>query len=148
MTGDAVGEGLRQPRAVSWVGLLLAAVAALSLAVLASATWQRESARPAWAADSGAAVSVLLVNGQIYYGEVAELAAGYLRLQNVYYVQALAPAGGGAPNNQLLNRAKADWHGPQWMAIPVEKILLVEGIGPKSRLAELIAQDKKLGPAP
>lgn len=142
--GDAEG---RHPAAASWIGLLLAAVAALSLALLAWALWQREHARPAWAVETGAAVSVLLVNGQVYYGEVAEISSGYLRLYNVYYVQAIAAPGASAPSNQLVNRGKADWHGPQWMAISTDKIVLVEGIGPKSRLAELIAQEKKLGPA-
>lgn len=145
-----LGDGeKKQPGAAPiGIGLLLAAVGALSLALMAWTGWQREQARPPGAPDSGTAVSVLLVNGQVYYGEIAAWGAGYLRLSNVYYVQSLATPGATAPSNQLVNRSKTDWHGPQWMAIPADKIVFVEGIGPKSRLAELIAQEKKLGPAP
>jgi hypothetical protein len=88
---------------------------------------------------------VLLTNGQIYYGELAEQSAGHVRLVNVYYVQTVAAPNASQPSNQLVNRAKADWHGPQWMAIPTDRIVVIEGIGEKSRLAELIAQEKKLG---
>ncbi len=131
-------------RAALLAALALAAVLAASQAVLAWASLHREPDRPAWGAP-GAQVSVLLVNGQVYYGELAEQSAGTLRLANVYYVQTVNAANANPPTNQLVNRAKADWHGPQWMAIPTEKIVFVEGIGEKSRLAELIAQEKKLG---
>ena len=143
-TGRARGRGLRPALLVALLLLSLLAVAQTALAWVA---WQRDHARPAWAGEApGTAVSVLLVNGQVYYAELAEQSAGTLRLLNVYYVQTVSPQNANPPSNQLVNRAKADWHGPQWMDIPIEKVLLVEGIGPKSRLAELIAQEKKLGP--
>ena len=143
-TGPARGRGLR---AAVLAALLLLALLAIAQTALAWVAWQRDHARPAWAGEApGTLVSVLLVNGQIYYGELAEQSAGTLRLVNVYYVQAVNAQNANQPSNQLVNRARADWHGPQWMDIPNEKILLVEGIGPKSRLAELIAQEKKLGP--
>jgi hypothetical protein len=125
--------------------LALGAVFAAAQAVQAWSALQREQARPAWGAP-GTRVSVLLSNGQVYYGELAEQSAGYLRLVDVYYVQTVASADGQA-GNQLVNRGKADWHGPQWMSIPTDRIVLVEGIGETSRLAELIAQEKKLGAA-
>lgn len=91
-------------------------------------------------------MAALLTNGQIHYGVFADLSAGELRLVNVYYVRTLTPSKG-TPSNQLVNRSKADWHGPQWMSIPTDRIVFIEGIGETSRLAELIAQEKKLGPA-
>ena len=143
-TGRARGRSLR---AALPVALLLLSLLAVAQTALAWVAWQRDHARPAWAGEApGTPVSVLLVNGQVYYGELAEQSAGTLRLLNVYYVQTVSPQNANPPSNQLVNRAKTDWHGPQWMDIPIEKILLVEGIGPKSRLAELIAQEKKLGP--
>ena len=144
-TGRARGRGLR---AAVLAALLLLALLAVAQAALAWAAWQREHARPAWAGEvPGTPVSVLLVNGQIYYGELGDQSAGTLRLVNVYYVQTVNAQNANQPSNQLINRSKADWHGPQWMDIPTEKILLVEGIGPKSRLAELIAEEKRLGAA-
>ena len=124
--------------------LALAAALVVAQAVQAWASLQREQARPAWG-PPGTQVSVLLTNGQVYYGELDEQSAGYLRLTHVYYVQALAAPDGQPAGNQLVNRSKADWHGPQWMSIPTERIVFVEGIGETSRLAELIAQEKKLG---
>jgi hypothetical protein len=126
--------------------LVLGAVLAGSQALQAWTSLQHEQARPAWSA-AGTQVSVLLTNGQIYYGELAEQSAGFVRLSNVYYVQTFTTPDSGQPNNQLVNRSKTDWHGPQWMAIPVERIVFVERIGESSRLAELMAQEKKLGAA-
>jgi hypothetical protein len=139
----------RQPlhTALAVLALLLLATLALSQAIQAWAAWQRDGARHAWAGEApGTPISVLLVNGQIYYGELVDQSASHLRLTNVYYVQTVSSQSAAQPNNQLVNRSKTDWHGPLWMTIPADKILLVEGIGPNSRLAELIAQEKKLGP--
>ena len=36
---------------------------------------------------------------------------------------------------------KVDWHGPEWMAIPLDKILFIEKVGAQSQLATLIATD-------
>ena len=123
----------------------LAAVFAVALGVLAWTSLQREEARPVWGAP-GTGVSVLLSNGQVHYGELAEQSAGYVRLVDVYYVQTVAGPEGQS-GNQLVNRGKADWHGPQWMSISTDRIVFVEGVGESSRLAELIAQEKKLGAA-
>ena len=42
---------------------------------------------------------------------------------------------------QLVSRRKVDWHGPEWMAIPLDKILFIEKVGAQSQLAALIATD-------
>ena len=126
------------------VALVLGAVLAAAQAVQGWASLHREQVRPAWSTP-GTLVSVLLTNGQVYYGELAEQSAGNLRLTHVYYVQSVSAPDGQPAGNQLVNRSKADWHGLQWMSIPTERIVFVEGIGETSRLAELIAQEKKLG---
>ena len=141
MNGGGRGRG-----AAIGAALAIAGIVALAQVMQAWAGLQRAQARPAWDAI-GTPVAVLLTNGQVYYGEIAEQSASQLRLVNVYYVQAVAAPDSGQPSNQLVNRAKADWHGPAWMAIPADRIVLVEGIGAGSRLAELIAQEKKLAPA-
>lgn len=152
MSGADESLGVRLPNdrglrpSVAVIALLLAALLVLAQGVQAWAAWQRERPNPAWAGEAlGTLVSVMLVNGQVYYGELAEQSAGHLRLVNVYYVQAVNAQSVNQSSNQLVNRSKADWHGPQWMSIPVEKIMFVEAIGPKSRLAELIAEEKKRG---
>ena len=125
--------------------LAAAAVAAAALAALAWSGAGRERSLPDWG-PVGTPVAVLLTNGQVYYGELAGRDAGHLRLVDVYYVQTVASADTGQPSNQLVNRSRADWHGPTWMSIPAERIVFVEGIGANSRLADLMAQEKKLAP--
>lgn len=127
-----------------WVvaaALAIGAVLAAAQAAQAVQAWA-SLGRGAAQAAVGTQVAVLLTNGQIYYGEVAAQDAAGLRLVDVYYVQTVSGQDGAPPANQLVNRARTDWHGPKWMAIPAERIVFVEGIGEKSRLSELIAQDR------
>ena len=139
-------QSRRLPPATVALALVLVGLLVAAQGVLAWASWQRERANPVAAGGApGALVSVLLVNGQVYYGELVEASAAYVRLANVYYVQSVAAQAASQPSNQLVNRSKADWHGPQWMSIPIDKVLFIEGIGAKSRLADLIAEEKKLG---
>ncbi len=128
--------------------MVVVGLVAVAPAVQAWGAWPRNEVRPALAAGApGRLVSVLLVNAQVYYGERVELSPAFLRLVNVYCVQAVATQAANQPGNQFVNRSRADWHGPQWMSIPTERIVFIKGVGPKSRLAELMAQEKKLGVA-
>ena len=91
----------------------------------------------------GAICSVLLVNGQMYYGNLVEAGDGFIRLDDVYYVRAVGAATGSASHNVLVNRRLTDWHGPEWMAIPWDKVMMVEKVGANSQVAKLIAVDRK-----
>lgn len=53
---------------------------------------------------------------------------------------------GGGIDNRLVNRQKADWHGPDWMSIPMEKVMFIEAVGARSRLAQLIGSDQGVQP--
>jgi hypothetical protein len=88
----------------------------------------------------GSLCSVLLVNGQMYYGTLITAEGGFIKLSDVYYVRGIAQTGPPA-SNQLVSRRKVDWHGPEWMAIPLDKILFIEKVGAQSQLATLIATD-------
>ena len=96
--------------------LALAAVLAVAQAVQAWASLQRGQAHPAWLAP-GAQVSVLLTNGQVYYGEIAEQGPAGLRLVNVYYVQTLAGPSG-APPGLTFARLPAAERAPGGSACP------------------------------
>lgn len=90
----------------------------------------------------GSLCAVTLTTGQVYYGNLADASDGYLRLTKVYYVQQNGPQPNGAPMQfHLVNKQKNDWHGPEWMAIPDDKIMFVENVGKGSRLADLITKD-------
>ena len=122
-----------------WIGL--AACVAVMQAVV---VWQIV-ARPAVAAlpvPAGSLVAVTLTSGAIFYGKSESAASGHVRLTDVYYVESVAGPNG-QRDNRLVNRQRNDWHGPEWMVIPVERILSVEAIGGGSRLAALIAEDRK-----
>lgn len=95
---------------------------------------------------NGALCSVMLVNGQIYYGELAGANGRYISLRNVYYVQTLPSEPGGPPGNRLVSRRKADWHAPTLSSIPADKVLMIEAVGPDSKLAELVKQDGGMSP--
>lgn len=122
------------------IGLLIAAAQLLQ----AWSAWRRESGNPGLQSANGMLVAVTLANGQIYYGNLAEAGSSFVKIENVYYVQSGLNPTTKQPDNRLVNRRKADWHGPPWMSIPVEKILMLEGVGSGSRLSELIEQEKKL----
>lgn len=99
------------------------------------------------AITAGALCGVMLVNGQVYYGDCVDSGPGYITLRDVYYVQVVPAQPGGQPGNRLVSRRKADWHAPLQMSIPADKVLLIETVGPTSRLAELVKQDRQAPPA-
>lgn len=131
------------------IAALAVALGALLVAaegVQAWASLNREIAAPLPAEIAkGTLCSVMLVNGQIYYGDLDAANRRYVSLRNVYYVQTLPPAPGAAPANRLVNRRKADWHAPTLMSIPADKILMIEAVGPDSPLAGLVKQDRGAG---
>ena len=130
-----------------WVAVpvfLLALLAAAEL-VQAWTAWQKESSqfdRIGAVLGQGSLCAVTLVSGQVYYGTLVEAKNNYLRLSHIYYVQDVPPPNGGAMQFRLVSRQKNDWHSPDWMAIPTDKILLVENVGAKSRFSLLLSEDQ------
>ncbi len=129
-------------RAVTVAALTLGLLIALAVATQAALAWRGGTLAPG---PLGARYSVFLSNGQVYYGELLETRAAYLKLGDVYYVQPYTQADGRS-GNRLVSRKKSDWHGPDWQAIPTDKIVLIEAVGADSQLARLIEQDKATPP--
>lgn len=127
--------------AATWVGLLLAAIVACALAAMAVAQWRHPAEPGLGGVASGDHCSVLLSNGQIYYGLLKEVRAGHIRLTDVYYVQSVQRADG-QRDNKLVNRQRNDWHSPLWQVIPLDKVVMIEAIGPDSAVAKLMLQDR------
>jgi small nuclear ribonucleoprotein (snRNP)-like protein len=125
------------------LGLLLVA----AQMVQGWAAWRREvaSSLPG-GAQLGSLVSVTLVNGQVYYGNLASFDAHHIGIDDVYYVQTTVDASTNQRNNRLVSRKKADWHAPQRMTVLADKVVIVELVGLESQLVQLIAQDKQLAP--
>ena len=135
-------------RNASWTLAVVLTVLAGVQSVQAWAGWQQTHATPGGGALApGAVCSVMLTNGQIYYGVYDGNAGGAVRLHDVYYVQAVVDPDSHQSNNRLMNRRKTDWHAPEWMVIPTDKVLFMETVGPDSRLSQLMAQDRKANPS-
>lgn len=132
-------------RSTAWffsttLGLLLLAVIAASLASQVWVAWHKESSyRLLDKVPAGTLVSVLLDNGQIYYGDLAASSHDHIQLANVVYVQQV-PLANGQIDNRVVDRRVNDWHGPTWMSISTSKVVFIEGVGPNSRLAGLVTQ--------
>ncbi|WP_338765696.1 hypothetical protein [Massilia sp. METH4] len=135
-------RGIPTPGWRSSTALLVGAVAAAALVVLALFYWRQQS-DPAFAPGPlGVRYGVQLQNGQMFYGLLREVGPRHLQLDDVYYVQAFTTPDG-RQGNRVVSRQKNDWHGPQSMTIPLDRILTIEQVGGASQLAKLIEQDKQ-----
>jgi hypothetical protein len=139
--GDVVGRGNLRVLPAWVLGLVLGALLVVGVQRLAGGGAERGALSNLRPLALGKLCSVLLVNGQIYYGVVAEAGRDFIRLSDVYYVRSGAAGADGAAQNQLVSRRKTDFHAPEWMEIPVEKIVFIEKVGDDSTVARLMAQD-------
>ena len=142
---EAVKRAAALPKGLAFAAVICLAVLATSGVVV---TWQAlRSDAGVLPGRPGSLYSVQLVNGQIYYGTLAQSAQRFVELADVYYVHTVSLPNGAGVRNQLVSRRKTDWHAPEWMAIPLDQVLFIEQVGPGSQLARLIAQDRGAKPA-
>ncbi|MCK6404840.1 MAG: hypothetical protein L6Q60_02365 [Rhodocyclaceae bacterium] len=121
-------------------GWLMAA--ALFLAAQLALVWflvEQRGGRMAPPMAGGTLVAVTLTGGGVFYGKLGEAPAGYLRLSGVHYVETVTMPNG-QRDNRLINRQRNDWHAPESMTIPLERVQFIETVGSNSQLAGLIAQ--------
>lgn len=85
--------------------------------------------------------AVLLDNGQVYYGKLANAGSRFPELTDVYYVQSQVNQETKAVTNILVRRGN-EWHAPDRMFLNQRHIILVEPVGTNSKVAELIQADK------
>src|ERR1700735_4719932 len=76
--------------------------------------------------------AVLLTNGQVYFGRLEGYGTKNPVLREVYYVQS-GVNDQKQPTNILLKRGK-EWHGPDRMYLNPRQIIMVEPVGPTSRV--------------
>jgi len=91
----------------------------------------------------GALHSVMLTNGQVYYGTLTEVARNHLVFSDVYYVESVVDSKTGERNNRLVSRSANDWHGPVSMSVPIDKVVMIEVVGADSRVAKGSDMDKR-----
>lgn len=124
---------------------LLPLLIAVLIVVLGVNTWvvsKGNNAPLPQGVGQGTLVSVQLVNGQVYYGNVSSSDARQITLQNVYYVQSFVEPGANQPSNRLTNRQRNDWHAPLSMSLSLDKIMMLEIVGPDAKLVQLMKQDQ------
>ena len=85
--------------------------------------------------------AILLDNGQVYYGRLAKAGSKFPELTDVYYIQSQVNQETKAVSNILIRRGN-EWHAPDRMFLNERHIILIEPVGTKSKVAELIEADK------
>lgn len=85
--------------------------------------------------------AVLLTNGSVYFGKLADYGSGQPVLSEVYYVVTKTNPDTKAVSNVLVKRGK-ELHEPDRMYLNPNQILFVEPVGQKSRVMELIQQSQ------
>jgi|SRR5215469_6083008 len=85
--------------------------------------------------------AVLLANNNVYFGRLQGYGTDNPVLSEVYYVQTVVDPETKVQSNILTKRGK-EWHSPDRMYINPKQILIVEPVGPNSRVAELIKELK------
>jgi hypothetical protein len=121
---------------IRWVGVAAVLVALAALAVL----WALGARSPVRLTTGDQAV--LLSNGSVYYGKLEGLGTAYPVLRDVFYVQVGVDPNTKQTTRVLIRRGK-EWHGPDYMVLNANHILLVEPVTQGSRVAELIAKAPK-----
>jgi hypothetical protein len=112
----------------------------IAVLVVAGAVWAIGHSRaPGGVTFKTAYQAVLLTNGSVYYGKLEGLGGPFPVLRDVFYVQAAADANTKQTTSVLIRRGK-EWHGPAYMVLNANHILMVEPVTPGSRVATLIAE--------
>lgn len=86
--------------------------------------------------------AVLLDNGQLYYGKLANAGSSFPELTDVYYIQSSVNQETKAVASVLVRRGN-EWHGPDRMFLNRHHIVLIEPVGANSKVAQLIEADKQ-----
>jgi hypothetical protein len=114
-------------------GMIFFAALMVSLAVIA-AGWM--VSHPSAVSFEQTYQAVVLSNGQTYFGRLEGYGTEKPVLREVYYVQSGVNEQK-QPTNILVKRGK-EWHSPDRMYLNPRQIVMVEPVGPTSRVYELI----------
>jgi len=85
--------------------------------------------------------AVLLTNGSVYFGHLQDYGTSHPVLTDVYYVVSQGNPETKQVTNSLIKRGK-ELHEPDRMYLNPNQIVFVESVGPNSKVAQLIAEQK------
>lgn len=83
--------------------------------------------------------AVFLDNGQVFFGKLLDTGSPYLMLRDIYYVQTMVEEEKKKTTSILVKRG-SEWHNPNFMRINTRHVLVIEPVGPDSRVAQLIRE--------
>ncbi|HWZ97055.1 MAG TPA: hypothetical protein VN025_04775 [Candidatus Dormibacteraeota bacterium] len=86
--------------------------------------------------------AVLLSNGSVYFGQLEGYGTSRPVLTNVYYVLSQTNPDTKQVTSSLIKRGK-ELHEPDRMYLNPNQIVFVESVGPNSKVAQLITDQKK-----
>lgn len=85
--------------------------------------------------------AVLLDNNQVYFGKLTNADGAFPELTDVYYIQNQVNQETKEVKSVLVRRGN-EVHGPDRMFLNERHVILIEPVGPNSKVAQLIADDK------
>src|SRR5215469_4877601 len=86
--------------------------------------------------------AVLLTNGSVYFGHLQDYGTSHPVRTHIYYVVSQGNPETMQVTNSLVKRGK-ELHEPDRMYLNPNQIVFVESVGPNSKVAQLIAEQKK-----
>jgi hypothetical protein len=88
---------------------------------------------------------VILDNGNAYFGKLEIPGKSFILLRDVYYIQTQINQETKAQTNLLVKRGK-ELHGPDFMYINLQHVILIEPVTSESQVAKLIKEEKAKSP--
>ena len=123
---------------------IIGIITALAVVAIAVGVWLHTRSQDKPLAFDTPYQAVLLSNGSVYFGKLEGFGTKSPILRDVYYVQSATDPQTKKVTNVLIKRGK-ELHAPDRMYINPNQILLVEPVGPSSKVAELIQESKTKG---
>ncbi len=97
-----------------------------------------DSSKPSFTTEYQA---VFMDNGQVFFGKIENAGGSYPLLRGVFYIGRQTNPDGKEVKNILIKRG-SEWHGPDYMYINKQHIVVIEPVSPTSRVAQLIKEAK------
>lgn len=91
--------------------------------------------------------AVFMDNGQVFFGKMEQADSTCPLLRDVYYIGRQTSPDGKEARNILVKRGN-EWHGPEYMYINKQHIVVIEPVSATSRVAQLIKEAKAGQPQP
>jgi hypothetical protein len=95
--------------------------------------------------------AVFMDNGQVFFGKIENANGDSPLLRDVYYIGRQTSPDGKEAKSILIKRGN-EWHGPEYMYLNRQHVVLIEPVSANSRVAALIkeagGQKQQPSPAP